>query len=164
MNSLAEEGHSKSAQIPNFPFGALKLARKIGLRLISPPFSNRSRPHAGHMLVSRLAGDQSRRCGGKSGLLKILKYGAIIWIVLSIIAFPFYWPFIRMLWVFIPNIPTADYDPPSSVVEARLQDIDYLSRLTEYDRAFGDAARLDFANKIEDMSCLLYTSPSPRDS
>lgn len=38
MNSLAEEGHSKSAQIPDFPFGPLKLARKIGLRLISPPF------------------------------------------------------------------------------------------------------------------------------
>lgn len=90
---------------------------------------------------------------------KIIKYGLIGWLVLSILTFPFYWPFIRMFWVFLPMVESPNYEPPATAIEARLQDIDYLSKLTEYDRSFSDAAKLEFTNRLatiesnaEDMS------------
>lgn len=84
-------------------------------------------------------------------MLKILKYGFIGWVVLSILTFPFYWPFARMWWVFMPNVASPDFDPPATVTEARLQDIEYLTTLTKYDRAFSDQAKLDFAETLETL-------------
>lgn len=84
-------------------------------------------------------------------MLKILKYIVIAWIVLSIVTFPFYWPFARMMWVFMPNIPAADYEAPATTIEARLQDIDYLSKLTDYDRSFTQDAQSAFADSINKM-------------
>lgn len=82
-------------------------------------------------------------------MLKILKYGFIGWVVLSILTFPFYWPFVRMMWVFMPNVASPNFDPPATVAEARLQDIEYLATLTEYDRSFSDQAQSQFGDTLE---------------
>lgn len=79
---------------------------------------------------------------------KILKYGLIGWLVLSVLTFPFYWPFIRMFWVFIPMVESPKYEPPTTAIEARLQDLDYLSKLIEYDRSFSETAKLDFSSRL----------------
>lgn len=84
-------------------------------------------------------------------MLKALKYTGIGLLVLSVVTLPFYWPFVRMIWVFMPNIPAPDYEMPATVTEARLQDIDYLSKLTEFDRSFSDAAKAEFARKLAAM-------------
>ncbi|MEL6665911.1 MAG: hypothetical protein AAFQ24_07220 [Pseudomonadota bacterium] len=84
-------------------------------------------------------------------MLKILKYGFIGWVVLSILTFPLYWPFARMWWVFMPNVASPKFDPPASVAEARLQDIEYLTTLTKYDRSFSDQARTDFATTLDTL-------------
>ncbi len=84
-------------------------------------------------------------------MMKILKYGFIGWIVLSIITLPFYWPYLRMMWVFNPNVAAPKYETPTTETEARLQDIDYLSKLTDYDRAFSEAARTAFTVKLSAM-------------
>ena len=83
---------------------------------------------------------------------KALKYIGVGLLVLSIISLPFAWPFIRMVWVFIPRIPAPDYAEPATVVEARLQDIDYLSTLTQYDRSFSESARDEFANALASLA------------
>jgi len=80
---------------------------------------------------------------------KILKWGFLGWLVLSIVTLPFYWPFIRMFWVFLPMVEAPDYEPPASVAEARLQDIDYLSTLTNYDRSFSEEAQRAFKAKLD---------------
>ncbi|GAB5456678.1 MAG: hypothetical protein Hens2KO_29070 [Henriciella sp.] len=84
-------------------------------------------------------------------MLRILKYGFIGWIVLSILTFPFYWPFVRMMWVFMPNVASPQFDPPATTAEARLQDIDYLTTLTEYDRAFSEPAQVQFGETLEEL-------------
>ncbi|MEM7493529.1 MAG: hypothetical protein AAF296_09125 [Pseudomonadota bacterium] len=84
-------------------------------------------------------------------MLKVLKYIVIAWALLSIVTFPFYWPWLRMVWVFNPSIPKPKYETPINPTEARLQDIDYLSTLTKYDRAFNEEATAAFAEKVEEM-------------
>ena len=69
---------------------------------------------------------------------KILKYIFILWLVVTIFGAPFYWPYVRMLWVFNPIVSGPDYAEPSTVAEARLQDLDYLGTFTKYDRAFSE--------------------------
>ena len=82
---------------------------------------------------------------------KILKYGLIGWLILSVLTFPFYWPFIRMFWVFLPSVEAPNYEPPSSAYEARLQDIEYLSTVLRYDRAFREDAQQAFKDKLSAM-------------
>ncbi|MEO1661810.1 MAG: hypothetical protein AAFR51_12530 [Pseudomonadota bacterium] len=82
---------------------------------------------------------------------KILKYGLIGWLVLSVLTFPFYWPFIRMFWVFVPTVEKPDYELPASAYEARLQDLDYLSTVLRYDRSFSETATHSFTAKLEQM-------------
>lgn len=84
-------------------------------------------------------------------MLKILKYGVIGWLVLSVITLPLYWPYMRMLWVFNARIEAPKYEAPATEAEARLQDIDYLSKLTQYDRAFSEAAASAFKDRLEIM-------------
>jgi hypothetical protein len=81
-------------------------------------------------------------------MFKALKYGIVGLFVLSLVSLPFTWPFIRMLWVFIPRIPAPDYDPPATIAEARLQDLDYLSTLTNYDRSLSESAQSEFSSAI----------------
>ncbi|MEM9839362.1 MAG: hypothetical protein AAF830_09440 [Pseudomonadota bacterium] len=80
---------------------------------------------------------------------KIIKSVFLGWLVLSIVTLPFYWPFIRMFWVFLPSIEAPDYEPPATAVEARLQDIDYLTTLTNYDRSFDEDEKRAFAEHLE---------------
>ncbi|NRA28846.1 MAG: hypothetical protein HRU11_01185 [Parvularculaceae bacterium] len=80
---------------------------------------------------------------------KILKFGLFGWLVLSVLTLPLYWPFIRMFWVFLPMIEAPDYEPPTSVVEARMQDVDYLGKLTQYDRSFTFGEAVTFAAKLD---------------
>ncbi|MEM7329058.1 MAG: hypothetical protein AAF437_09980 [Pseudomonadota bacterium] len=84
-------------------------------------------------------------------MLKFVKYAFIGWVLLSIVTAPFYWPYARMWWVFMPNVSAADYEAPDSAAEARRQDADYLSTLTKYDRAFSDSARESFATRIAEV-------------
>ena len=84
-------------------------------------------------------------------MLRVLKYGFIGWVVLSILTFPLYWPFARMWWVFMPNVAAPKFDPPANVAEARLQDIEYLATLTEYDRSFSDSAQQEFASSLKTL-------------
>ena len=88
---------------------------------------------------------------GVSIMLKILKYGFIGWVILSILTFPLYWPFARMWWVFMPNVASPKFDPPANVTEARLQDIEYLATLTYYDRSFSDQAQQEFGETLETL-------------
>lgn len=81
-------------------------------------------------------------------MLKIMKYGLLGLLALTVVSLPFSWPFIRMVWVFIPSIPAPDYEAPATVAEARLQDIDYLSTLLDYDRSFSEDAKSDFTSKL----------------
>ncbi|MEM1402915.1 MAG: hypothetical protein AAGG55_06250 [Pseudomonadota bacterium] len=83
---------------------------------------------------------------------KALKYIGIGLLVLSIVSLPFAWPFIRMIWVFMPRIPAPAYAEPATVAEARLQDIDYLSTLTQYDRSFSESARDNFAEALASLT------------
>lgn len=82
-------------------------------------------------------------------MLKILKYGLIGWLVLSVLTAPLYWPYARMVWVFMPFIEKPKFDPPADLVEARQQDLDYLTTLTRYDRAFDDGEKRAFDTAIE---------------
>ena len=88
---------------------------------------------------------------GVSIMLKILKYGFIGWVILSILTFPLYWPFARMWWVFMPNVASPKFDPPANVTEARLQDIEYLATLTNYDRSFSDQAQQEFGETLDTL-------------
>ncbi|MEM9619934.1 MAG: hypothetical protein AAF936_18420 [Pseudomonadota bacterium] len=56
-----------------------------------------------------------------------------------------------MVWVFLPIVQAPKYDAPSTDAEARLQDIDYLSTLTKYDRAFSETAKSSFSEKLQSM-------------
>ncbi|MFK7828310.1 MAG: hypothetical protein AB8B57_00900 [Congregibacter sp.] len=79
---------------------------------------------------------------------KILKYGFFGWLILSVLGAPFYWPYLRMIWVFNPIVSAPKYEAPSSEVEARQQDVDYLSTLLQYDRAFSEAGKEAFTEKL----------------
>lgn len=83
---------------------------------------------------------------------KILKYVFFGWLFLSVIAAPFYLPYLRMIWVFVPNVSAPKYETPSTEAEARQQDIDYLSTLLKYDRAFSDSARETFSETLVDIN------------
>jgi len=80
---------------------------------------------------------------------KFLKYGFLAWVPLSVVTAPLYWPYLRMIWVFNARVAPPDYDEPSSELEARRQDLDYLSTLTDYDRSFSDDARAGFSAALE---------------
>ena len=45
-------------------------------------------------------------------------------------------------------LPKPGYPKPRDRTEANLQDLDYLSRFTDVDRAFSDAARVEFARRV----------------
>ncbi|MEL7111745.1 MAG: hypothetical protein AAGK93_02245 [Pseudomonadota bacterium] len=83
---------------------------------------------------------------------KFIKWGLIGWLVLSVLTLPFYWPFLRMLWVFMPMVEAPKYDPPETAIEARLQDVDYLSTLIKYDRSFSDDAEQVFSERLDAIS------------
>ncbi|MCI5046689.1 MAG: hypothetical protein MRY59_04230, partial [Aquisalinus sp.] len=48
-------------------------------------------------------------------------------------------------------IPAANYETPATETEARLQDIEYLSTLTNYDRAFNDQEKAAFSKHLDAM-------------
>lgn len=80
---------------------------------------------------------------------KFLRYLFFGWIVVSIVTAPLYWPYLRMVWVYNTIIAAPKYDTPSNEREAKLQDLDYLSTLTEYDRSFNDEEKVAFAAAVE---------------
>lgn len=85
-------------------------------------------------------------------MIRVLKYIFFGWLILSIVTAPFYWPYLRMIWVFVPVVSAPNYAAPSNEAEARRQDIDYLSTLTKYDRAFGEAEREAFSKSLVGIS------------
>ena len=88
---------------------------------------------------------------------KILKYGLLGWIVLRVVTAPFYWPYLRMLWVFNVRVAAPQFDPPSSESEARLQDVEYLATLLDYDRSFDETERAAFTDKLTDLRANVET-------
>ena len=89
--------------------------------------------------------------GAILNMFKIIKYLVFGWLVLSIITLPLYYPYARMVWVFIPIVQTPKFDTPSNDTEARLQDIEFLSTLTKYDRSFSEKAKISFSKKLQSM-------------
>jgi len=51
-------------------------------------------------------------------------------------------------WKFLKPIPSASFEPPSGKTEARLQDLQYLRRLPDYDKSFDDAQEREFLRFI----------------
>lgn len=56
------------------------------------------------------------------------------------------------VWRFSAHIPAADYPAPANVLEARLQDLDYLRRLPEADYSFTDEELAAFNAHIDAMT------------
>lgn len=54
------------------------------------------------------------------------------------------WSFIKQLATYSPIILPHFGSSPANEAEARLQDVDYLGRLLQYDRSFDEAARIEF--------------------
>ncbi|MEM7766217.1 MAG: hypothetical protein AAF253_01870 [Pseudomonadota bacterium] len=88
---------------------------------------------------------------------RILKYGFLAWLLVSIVGAPFYWPYLRMLWVFNPMVAGPSYDSPVNEADARRQDLDYLSTLLKYDRSFSSEAEAEFAASLEAISADVET-------
>lgn len=47
------------------------------------------------------------------------------------------------------TLPAPDFPPPADAAQARLQDLDYLARLTEVDRSFSTRGERAFARRVE---------------
>ena len=47
------------------------------------------------------------------------------------------------------TLPAPDFPPPADAAEARLQDLEYLARLTEVDRSFSSRAARAFAKRVD---------------
>ena len=88
---------------------------------------------------------------------KILKYGLLGWIALSVVTAPLYWPYLRMLWIFNIRVAAPQFDPPSSESEARLQDVEYLATLIDYDRSFDETERVAFTDKLTNLRANVET-------
>ncbi|MEM1037475.1 MAG: hypothetical protein AAGI14_12025 [Pseudomonadota bacterium] len=84
-------------------------------------------------------------------MLKILKYIFIIWLVITVVGAPFYYPYARMVWVFNPMVSQPSYDTPATPTDARLQDIDYLRKFTSYDRAFTEDQEASFQQALDSL-------------
>lgn len=65
--------------------------------------------------------------------------------------------FAAFLWRFTPNIPEADYPDPTSEVEARRQDLDFLRRFPEADRSFSESQLSEFSSLIDDLEARVET-------
>jgi hypothetical protein len=56
-----------------------------------------------------------------------------------------------LYWRFGATLPAPAYPPPRDAVEARLQDLDYLARLTRVDRSFSPADAARFGQRIAQL-------------
>ncbi|GLQ21737.1 hypothetical protein ACFFUB_09060 [Algimonas porphyrae] len=72
-------------------------------------------------------------------------------LLLSLVGTAANWRNIHMVATYNPIILAGSYDTPASLAQSRAQDIDYLSRLTRYDRSFDTAEREAFTRHLEDM-------------
>jgi hypothetical protein len=56
-----------------------------------------------------------------------------------------------LYWRFGASMPAADFPAPRDADEARLQDLDYLGRMTRIDRSFSPRAAVEFSDRIASL-------------
>ena len=82
---------------------------------------------------------------------KIFKIVFFVWLAVTIIGAPFYWPYLKSFITYNPIIFSANYSEPESDLEARIQDLKYLRKLTSYDRSFNQQEAKLFELEIDDI-------------
>lgn len=65
--------------------------------------------------------------------------------------------FAAFLWRFTPDIPQAEYSKPTSITDARRQDLDYLRRFPEADKSFSEEQLVEFNALIDDLEARVDT-------
>ena len=73
---------------------------------------------------------------------------AIVFVICLAFIVVLNWSFIKQIATFTPIFMPRSGRTPANEAEARLQDIEYLAKLLDYDRSFDEAARIEFEQLI----------------
>lgn len=82
---------------------------------------------------------------------RILKIVFLVWLAVTVLGAPFYWPYLSAFITYNPIIFAPKYPEPETATESRLQDLDYLRKLTSYDRSFNEEEKALFVAAIDQL-------------